>query len=304
MLEAELEADADTAGASMRALVGSGGKRLRPALVLLAGGLGNPDPERLGWAALALELTHAATLVHDDAIDRSPLRRGRPTIWATGGEAAAILVGDHYFAKAYELAARTGQARAVALLSRAVMGMCVAELDQQAARHDYRPTLEAYLRRIEGKTGLLLAAACQIGGLVGGLTDPQLSALARYGSRLGVAFQVADDVLDYTGDEAGLGKPVGHDLIEGSATLPLMLARADPEVAPALDRLLPQGRALDRAGVAEVVDLVRASGAPGRTLERARELAAAAAAELAGFPPGEAVDTLRGLAGYVVGRNL
>jgi geranylgeranyl pyrophosphate synthase len=253
---------------------------------------------------MAVELTHAATLVHDDVIDRSATRRGMPTVVALQGEETAIVVGDYYFAKAYAEASRTGSAEVVGILAGAVQSICEGELLQQADRFDYRPSSARYSRRIRHKTAALLAACCRIGARLGGLERDQERSLGDFGDRIGRAFQIVDDVLDYVGTEAELGKPTGHDLLEGSATLPLMLAREDPAVAAELDALLVQGRELAAPQVALVVELVRESRGPARALQRARRLGSRAVAELDRFRGRPAAEALVGLAGYVVERNL
>ena len=278
----------------MGALFAAGGKRLRPALVLLAGRLGQFRASH-HHAAMAVELVHAATLVHDDVIDKSPLRRGLPTVAAALGDEPAIVVGDYYFAKAYEQAALTEEPAVVAVIAGAVMWICRGELAQHGARYRYRISVEEYLARIQGKTATLLAASAWIGGRLAGLEKPAQSSLHAYGTELGLAFQIADDVLDYTADAAELGKPVGQDLLEGHATLPLLLAD--------LPKPLPDGEALTAERVAEVVEAVRGSPGPERALEEAGRHAAAARAHLAGLPAGPARDSLSNLAGYVVERR-
>jgi geranylgeranyl pyrophosphate synthase len=297
MVRSSFADDHPAAAAPMAELFGSGGKRLRPALVLLGARLGEYQFDRVAPAAIAVELTHAATLVHDDVIDRAATRRGRPTAAATAGPEAAILVGDHYFARAYLESSRTGVAEVVSELAAAVMRICAAELEQQASLRDYHPSADAYMTRIEGKTAALLAACCRIGGLLGGLESPDREALGRYGLALGLAFQIADDVLDYTGEEAEIGKPVGHDLLEGIATLPLMLSEG-------LDDLLPDGKQLSAATVDEVVKGVRAGAGPRQALARAAALADEARAELRRFGDHDAARTLDALATYVVSRRL
>jgi len=280
----------------MADLFAAGGKRVRPALVLLSARWGQYDIERLLPAAMAVELTHAATLVHDDVIDRSPVRRGRPTVAASLGDAPAIVVGDFYFAKAYEHAARTDSTEVVGILARAVMEICAGEVRQQAIRYHYTTVVDEYMDRIEAKTAALLAACCDIGAVLAGLPSDQRAALHQYGRMLGLAFQIADDVLDYTAGEAELGKPVGHDLLEGHATLPLLLADLSDE--------LPDGIPLPAARVAEVVAAVRASGGPERALAEARKHAESARGHLAGLPAGSARDSLERLTNYVVERRL
>jgi heptaprenyl diphosphate synthase len=289
--------DPPAAARPMADLFAAGGKRLRPALVLLSGHLGAYDQERLFTAAMAVELVHAATLVHDDVIDRAATRRGRPTVAAAAGSEAAIVIGDHYFAKAYREASRTGEPAVVAELAAAVMRICAGELEQQAERWQWSVDRQRYLSRIEGKTAVLLAAACRIGARLGGLPSESRDALGRYGLALGLAFQIADDVLDYTGSEAELGKPVGHDLREGMATLPLLLS-------PAATGLLEDGKAPAPETAERVVAKVRAGPGPEQALAEARRHAGAAEAALEGFGNAEAAEALRGLATYVVARKL
>ena len=290
-----LSADGAPLSETMGGLFAAGGKRLRPALVFLAGRLGRLT-EAHQHAAMAVELTHAATLVHDDVIDRSPLRRGRPTVAAELGDEPAILVGDFYFAKAYREAARTDDVGVVAAIAGAVMTICKGELEQHRSRFDYRLSRDGYQARIEAKTAALLAAAAWVGGRLAGLSEWEQENLREYGLELGLAFQIADDVLDYTGLEAEVGKPVGHDLREGHATLPLLLADL-PQPPPA-------GRPLSDAEVAGVVAAVRAGGGPEKALAEARRHATAARDKLSGLPPGSACDALSALTAYVVERTL
>ena len=288
----------------MADLFEAGGKRLRPALVLLTAKCGQYDLEKLKPAAMAVEFTHAATLVHDDVIDRSEVRRGRPTVAAALGDEPAIVIGDFYFAKAYEQAARTGSTEVVGLLARTVMEICAGEVRQQAIRYDYRTEVDEYMRRIEAKTATLLAACCDIGSVLAALPPKQRVALHTYGQMLGLAFQIADDVLDYLGSAGEIGKPIGHDIAEGFATLPLMLAKEDPDTASKLDRVLSNGRKLTAQEAQHVVELVRGSNAPQQALDRAREYASVARESLYGVPEGEARDALAALTDYVVIRKL
>ena len=287
----------------MSDLFAAGGKRLRPALVLLSARIGGYELERLRPAAMSVELMHAATLVHDDVIDRAPTRRGRPTVAAALGDEPAIVIGDYYFAKAYEQAARSQSPAVVATLAQAVMDICAGEVRQQAIRYLYSTGIDEYMTRIDAKTAALLAASCDIGGLLGGLGDPDRAALAAYGRLLGLAFQIADDVLDYTGSEGEVGKPIGHDLVEGFATLPLMLALEDESVAKKIRPLLVDGRVPGADEAREVAAIVRASDGPRHALARARELAASASAKLKPLPEGPAKQTLASLTEYVVSRK-
>lgn len=303
-LREEIGRDPDVVSAPMADLFAAGGKRLRPALVLLSAMCGRYELNRLMPAAMAVELTHAATLVHDDVIDRSSVRRGRPTVAASLGDEPAIVIGDFYFAKAYEHAARTDSTEVVGILARAVMEICAGEVRQQAIRYRYSTDIAEYMARIEAKTATLLAACCDIGAVLGGLPGAQRSELHEYGRVLGLAFQIADDVLDYLGSEGEIGKPIGQDIAEGFATLPLMVAMEDPSVANKLLKVLRDGRKLTIADAHDVVEVVRASRAPQRALGRAQEFAAEASRRLDAIEPGEARAALAALTDYVVSRKL
>jgi heptaprenyl diphosphate synthase len=301
-LRNEIQNDPDVVAAPMADLFSAGGKRLRPALVLLSARCGNYELNKLTPAAMAVELTHAATLVHDDVIDRAPVRRGRPTVAASLGDEPAIVIGDFYFAKAYEHAARTDSTEVVGVLARTVMEICAGEVRQQEIRYRYSTDVDEYMRRIEAKTATLLAACCDIGALLAGLPQQQRAALHEYGRLLGLAFQIADDVLDYLGSEDQIGKPTGQDIAEGFATLPLMLAKEDK--TKQLEKLLQDGRKLTPSQAAEVVEIVRASRAPQLALERAREHAANANKHLGALNPSDARGALSALTDYVVTRKL
>ena len=278
----------------MADLLEAGGKRIRPALVVLCAMCGQYDRDSALAAAIGAEIIHAATLVHDDVIDRASTRRGRPTVAASLGDEPAIVIGDYYFAKAYEWAARTEVPEAVAILAGAVMEICAGEVRQQAIRYRYSTTVDEYTRRIEAKTGALLAACCDIGALLGRLDHDRRAALRSYGRSLGLAFQIADDVLDYTSTEREVGKPIGHDILEGFATLPFMLASIH----------IDDDRHLTEREATEIVEEVRTNHGPERALEQAHEHASAARDQLKVLAPCESVDALAALTDYVVSRKL
>lgn len=303
-LKEEIAGDPIELAPPMADLFAAGGKRIRPALVLLSAQLGRYDLDQLLPAAMAVELTHAATLVHDDVIDRSAIRRGRPTVAAAKGVESAIVIGDFYFAKAYAVAARTGDAEVVAILARTVMDICAGEVRQQAVRYRYATGVDEYMRRIEAKTATLLAACCDIGALLAGTSGREREALRAYGRSLGLAFQIADDVLDYTGTEGEIGKPIGHDVEEGFATLPLMFAIGDESAAKELTSTLVDGGKLNRTQARAIVDAVNRSQGPAQALQRARDHAAAAREQLKHLPQTGATETLALLADYVVSRKL
>lgn len=293
-LRREIERDPPEVARPMADLFAAGGKRIRPALVLLSAMCGQYELDRLMPAAVSVEFTHAATLVHDDVIDRSSTRRGRPTVAAALGDEPAIVIGDFYFAKAYENAARTQVSEVVDILARTVMSICAGEVRQQSIRYRYGTNVNEYMQRIEAKTAVLLAACCEIGALMGGLGTEERAALRAYGRSLGLAFQIADDVLDYTGAEGEVGKPIGHDIVEGFATLPLMLSTIK----------LEDGRRLQEHEARRVVDAVRKSDGPNLALAQARDHASAARDQLKHLQRSNVTPALESLTGYVVSRKL
>ncbi len=215
----------------------AGGKRLRPLLVLLSSPAAGQSAENLIRAGSAVELVHMATLVHDDVLDHASLRRGRPTVWAQHGDLIAGATGDFLFARAFAVLAETDDIDSLVLLAQAALGLSEGEALQMLQTRRPETTPEQYFDRCTLKTGRLFAAACGLGGRLGGLGDADAKALAEYGRLLGLAFQVADDILDCDGLSTATGKVLGTDLIGGTATLPLLYAaRADAEIAEALRR--------------------------------------------------------------------
>jgi geranylgeranyl pyrophosphate synthase len=208
------------------ATIAAGGKRLRPLLVLLAAGPARKaDEPQLLAAAAAVELVHSATLVHDDVLDAATLRRGVPTVWSQGGRALAIATGDLLFSRAFAELTAAGSLEAVRALSRASSALAEGELLQREDAWNVAVSLERYLYRCELKTARLFEAACELGALAARRDEQGVAALGAFGRRIGVAFQLLDDVLDMSGPESVTGKHRGTDLLDGTVTLPLILAR-------------------------------------------------------------------------------
>lgn len=202
----------------------SGGKRLRPAMTILAAKSGTYDRARVFPAALAIEALHAATLAHDDIIDGATVRRGLPTVSEKHGVNMAVYTGDYLFAKSLLLMAESGlETERTQWVAKAVLSMCEGEMAQYLGRYQITP-LPQYLRRIARKTGLLFSAACAIGAKAGGLEEEAVNRFRRFGFKFGMAFQIRDDLLDMEMDEKQAGKPVVRDLKDGIATLPVLLA--------------------------------------------------------------------------------
>jgi geranylgeranyl pyrophosphate synthase len=219
------EAEGVALSAHAAGTLNAGGKRLRPMLVFLCGG----DPEPLVPAAVAVELLHTATLVHDDVLDQAPLRRGQATVFARAGRLAATATGDFLFSRAFAELTAGGSEAAVAALSEASSALAHGELMQRADAWSDSVSAERYLERCDLKTSSLFAAACRLGAVLGGTGAAE--PLAAFGSRIGLAFQILDDVLDVSGPAERTGKHRGTDLLDGTVTLPLIIARdRDPEL--------------------------------------------------------------------------
>jgi geranylgeranyl pyrophosphate synthase len=258
------------------ATIAAGGKRLRPLLVLLASGPPAGDASDVVRAAVSVELVHSATLVHDDVLDAADLRRGRPTVWATAGRDMAIAVGDLLFSRAFAELALTGSLSAVRTLSRASSALAEGELLQREDAWNTGVSVERYQRRCELKTAALFEAACELGAQRG--PEGTERGLRAFGRRIGLAFQLLDDVLDVSGPPERTGKPRGTDLLDGTVTLPLILAL---ERDPSLRELdLRSLRGAEEA--AEVCDRIAATGA----LEDARRRALGVVAEAKTALPG------------------
>lgn len=275
----------------------AGGKRLRPLLVFCcAPEAARPRPELVS-AACAVELVHMATLVHDDIIDQASMRRGRPTVAHANGPGAALQVGDFLFARAFAELTRTGLPRAVQVLASASLDLSRGELLQQAATDDRDLTEDAYLERCWGKTASLFAAACRLGAMVGGADRDTEERVAAFGERVGLAFQIFDDILDLTGDPKHTGKRRGADLRDGTITLPMILAmRHEPELGERI--------AAARRDEALVDDLcARLADHPGTRAARERALAYVLSARQAVADAGDvATDALLAIADGVVDR--
>lgn len=241
-------------------LLAAGGKRLRPAFTLLAGKFYGYSLEKLIPVAMALELIHMATLVHDDVVDASMTRRGRPTVKANWGNIVSVQTGDYLLAKALMLISKIDHPEVARILAEVSVEMCQGEIQQIYCTFDVEQNIKQYYYRIKRKTALLISACCRLGALVSGAPRGQVWALGAYGHSLGMAFQIVDDVLDLTAKPSEFGKPVGGDLHQGIMTLPMILAlKLSPEPAP-LKTLLGK---MDKteAEVSETIELIKTAGA-------------------------------------------
>jgi geranylgeranyl pyrophosphate synthase len=297
-------ADNDDAllGPMLATVLPGSGKRLRPALALLIGRMSpTVDAQALNHMAVGVELLHTASLVHDDIVDESDTRHGGATLYARVGNALAVLVGDYLFSQAAQECVATGNLDVVRLFAETLGAMAQGQINdangQLGGRHLWSTlSRERYYRTITGKTASLFVLACQGTGLLVGMSQPQADGLRAYGENLGLAFQVVDDILDFTSTAEELGKPVGGDLRQGTITLPVILMR---------DRELADGRmraAFDSDDVDLQVRLVQQSGAIPAAYAEAEALVASAHRALASLPQGVERDALDDLATYVTRR--
>jgi geranylgeranyl pyrophosphate synthase len=288
--------------AAIEHLLASGGKRIRPAIALLSGGIFNADFERLVSAAAAIEMLHTATLVHDDLVDGALLRRGIPTLNAQWSPGATVLTGDYVFARAADFAAQADSVRVMRIFARTLMVLVNGEINQMFRSRGVA-SREDYYRRIYSKTASVFEAASESTAVLGEARESQIAALATYGREVGSAFQIVDDILDFTGDTNHIGKPVGSDLRQGLVTLPTLCFRDLYPDHPDLGALL-NGRMGDEALSARVVEAIRNSAAIRVSLEEARRFVGRGIAALDNLPAGPHLENLQAIADYVVSRDL
>ena len=283
-------------------IIGGGGKRLRPMLVLLAAQAAGYRGTNEALLAAIVEFIHTATLLHDDVVDESDLRRGRKTANALWGNAASVLVGDFLYSRSFQLMVEADNMRVMRILADTTNRIAEGEVLQLLNVHNPDVDEAAYLRVIERKTAVLFSAATQLGALLAGVPDSQEQAFASYGMNLGFAFQIADDVLDYVSDAGTLGKNIGDDLAEGKATLPLIYAieRAPAEQAASLRRAIETG-GLD--SLDNIVAAIRDTGSIERARLRAKQYADAAKAAMENVASSRARDALIVLADYALQRD-
>lgn len=283
-------------------VLGGTGKQLRPAIALLAGKFGDYRVELQVPLAASIELLHTASLVHDDVIDASPSRRGRPTANELFNNSAAVMLGDYMFAHAAELIARTDNTRVVRLFARTIMKIASGELHQDMSAYEYGQDTMAYFGRIEGKTASLFATCGEGGAMVARCTDEERATLRDYGLNIGMAFQVVDDILDFAGDEEQMGKPIGSDLMQGTLTLPsLLLMERHPKDNPIKKAFRTRKPRTEH--VAEAVYMVLNSDILNEVYGVARDFRDRALQALAPLPPGAARTSLEDIAEYVLERR-
>jgi heptaprenyl diphosphate synthase len=301
LLEAVTHTD-PVANVTSRHLLEAGGKRLRPVLVLLGASLGDANNHEVIKAAVVVELTHLATLYHDDVMDRAPLRRGVPTAHEVWGNSVAILTGDLLFARASQIVSRLG-GKALSLQADTFERLCLGQLHETLGPQNNEDPIEHYLQVLADKTGSLIAASAELGVVYGGAPDEYREPLRLYGEKVGVAFQLIDDVIDIISDESG--KTPGTDLRAGVPTLPTLLLRAQANSDPKALELIEiiDAGLEDDAQLAKAVALIRAHPALEQAYQAAKSWADEAVLALAPLPDSPVKDALRVFAEAVVERQ-
>ena len=265
-------------------LITAGGKRLRPALAVAVGELGGgPADDDVIMGAVAVELVHLGSLYHDDVMDEARTRRNVESVNARWGNLVAILAGDFLLARASEIAAALGT-EVAGLLAATIGKLCEGQVRELAQTFDVTRSEESYLISINGKTAALMATACRVGAITAGLDRPGVEALTAYGDRVGMVFQIVDDILDVVATDEELGKPAGNDLVEGVYTLPVIRALASAESSATLRQLL--GAPLEPDQVEAVRSIVRSNGAVGAAVDVARRYASQSVEALDGVSAG------------------
>jgi heptaprenyl diphosphate synthase len=283
-------------------LIASGGKRLRPLLTILSGSQFKADRGQIIAAGTAVELIHLASLVHDDIIDQADTRRGRASVNAKWGEKTAVLMGDYLFAKAFGLLTKEKLYSILQLAVDCIQEMCDGEIQQDRDKFNSQQTLENYYRRIYQKTAKLLGMCCRAGAITANAAKKEQFALEQYGLHLGFAFQITDDILDFTGQTETLGKPAASDLAQGNLTLPVLLLRKDAKWGPWLEKKLEK-KAILPEDLLKIREALKHTGAISASVARAYLHINKAKKQLFRLPSSPYRGALESIANMIVCRN-
>lgn len=279
----------------------SSGKRIRPVLTLLAGKFYNYNLESLVPMAAAIELFHNATLVHDDAVDKAMTRRGKKAVNSLWGEGIAVLLGDYLFSVSADLVCSIGNFKVMRMFAQTLTEISGGQLRETFSAYSWKRNREDYYEQIYSKTASLFTAATGTGSVLSEAPEEAVAALTSYGKNLGMAFQVVDDILDFTGDAKEMGKPVGSDLLQGTLTLPaIMLMEQHPELTLVQEIFDQRG---DRQKVDRVIEMVRSSSILDECYKIAADFCGKARRDLDGLPDKPSRKSLQGLADYVIERR-
>ncbi|MBM7584350.1 heptaprenyl diphosphate synthase [Bacillus pakistanensis] len=295
-LEAAIESQSPLLQEASLQLIHAGGKRIRPVFVLLAAKFGDYDIHKIKNVAVALELIHMASLVHDDVIDDAEMRRGKPTVKSQWDNRIAMYTGDYMFARALEYMTVIENPQAHKILSDTMVEVCVGEIQQIKDKYHYGQNLRDYLRRIKRKTAILIAASCQLGALASGAKENIHKALYQFGYNVGMSFQITDDILDFTATSEVLGKPAGSDLLQGNITLPVLYGMENKEVH---ERVMKVHEGTKEEAMTEVIQAIKASNAIEQSHELSQRYLQKALSNLDELPNGRTKKTLRDIALYI-----
>jgi len=295
-LEATIQADSILLKEASMHTLKAGGKRIRPIFVLLAGKFGNYDINVMKNVAVALELIHMASLVHDDVIDDADIRRGQPTVKAKWDNKTAMYTGDFIFALALELMTEIEKPLAHKILANTIVEVTVGEIQQIKDKYRLNQNLRDYLRRIKRKTALLIAASCQLGAIAAGVEESVHRRLYQFGYYVGMSFQIIDDVLDFTSTEEELGKPAGSDLIQGNITAPALYAMESKRIRSEIEKVHEH---MDRKDIENIIMLIKQSGAIEKSIALSDRYLEKALAVLEELPANRARKTLRDIAKFI-----
>jgi len=303
-LESEIRCDHELLSEASLHLFKAGGKRLRPVFVLLSGKFGTYDLEQLKYVAVPLEMIHMATLVHDDVIDDANTRRGQLTVKSKWDNKIAMYTGDYLYAKALTIVTQLHNPKIHQILSKAIVQMCIGELEQLRDFFNTNQSIRNYLLRIRRKTALLIAISCELGAVASGASEKISAALYRFGYNVGMAFQIRDDLLDLCGTEKQIGKPPGSDMRQGNITLPVLLALQEDKLRePLLSEIAEIQRQEGNYDASTAIRMIRGS----QGLELAEQMAdryiAKALRALEGLPNSKAKKNLTDIAHFVAKRS-
>jgi len=299
------ELDFPVASAIVGEIVRAGGKRLRPLVLLLAGRAYEYSLNALVTAAAGVELLHTASLIHDDTVDRAAIRRGKPTLNSVMSSGGVILVGDYLFAQSAMLAAATNSPRVVGVFASTLGDICDGQLHEMFDGHRLDQTRDQYERRIYGKTASLFAGSTEMGAIIAKAPEEHIATLRQYGSHLGMAFQIVDDVLDLTEGTQDLGKPAGNDLLQGTVTLPTMIYASQlDETSPEMQRLkdVVEGENVGPELMDDIVTSIRRSGAIEESIASASSYVAKAKSAAEVVPDPETREMLFDVAEFALRR--
>lgn len=274
----------------------AGGKRIRPVFVLLGGKFGQYDIENIKNVAVALELIHMASLVHDDVIDDAEIRRGKQTIKAKWDNRIAMYTGDYIFAKGMELMTNIENPIAHKILSKTIVELCIGEIEQIKDKYRFDQNLRDYLLRIKRKTALLIAASCQLGAVAAGADEKIHRMLYRFGYFVGMSYQITDDCLDFTGTEKELGKPAGGDLLQGNVTLPVLIAMKNEQIR---SEIVKVNEGMTHAEMQRIIHIIKESGAIEESLAISNQYLDKALECLNELPNNRARKTLQDIALFI-----